>query len=461
MSLTNDAELRELFTQEMGERVEALVVGARAMVDGSLTEEVAGTMFREGHTVKGTSRVMGYEAISRAGKELEDWWRRVHKGEHEGDPALGELLGALAASVISAIDADPDEGSGELIAALGRLAKYSDVPAGHEPAEEVAFAATKQDSKRDEMDGPVMAPSDLGGLLSALDTWASAETARVNVANLYRLINSVAAVDVETKGLRAMLLGLADTVPADSETRSRINDFAEAVEAVERSIRSSRDQALSLAAVELKQIANTYPQLVRYLGRKVGKEIRFEIVGDESSVDRQVLERLADPIRQLLVNAIEHGIETPNEREEAGKPPTATLSIIAAVKDHRMEVVIEDDGRGVNWEAVHRTAVRRGLLLAGEEPDAEALRSLLLAPGFSTALSASELVGDGSGLTAVAEAIESLHGSFIFETEPGTGTRVTLAVPTSRALQDWSELPGSSGESQRSQSWTASSLETT
>ena len=144
MSLTNDAELRELFTQEMGERVEALVVGARAMVDGSLTEEVAGTMFREGHTVKGTSRVMGYEAISRAGKELEDWWRRVHKGEHEGDPALGELLGALAASVISAIDADPDEGSGELIAALGRLAKYSDVPAGHEPAEEVAFAATKQ-----------------------------------------------------------------------------------------------------------------------------------------------------------------------------------------------------------------------------------------------------------------------------------------------------------------------------
>ncbi len=175
---------------------------------------------------------------------------------------------------------------------------------------------------------------------------------------------------------------------------------------------------------------------MRYLAKKTGKEIRFELVGDDASVDRQVLERLADPLRQLIVNAIEHGIETADERERSGKTRTATLALRAAVKDHRLEVVVEDDGRGVDWGAVHRTAVRRGLLPADREPEQESLRSLLFAPGFSTAAAPSELVGDGSGLTAVAGAIEALHGSIRFETEPGQGTRITLATPTSRALQD-------------------------
>lgn len=413
------------------------------MRSDSLNDEITSTMFREGHTIKGTARVMGFEAISRAGVMLESAWRDIKQGEMKPSVELATALEDLASAALGAVGSPPDEGSGELIGAMARLHRYlnaHDEPSGDDsgqPSVESGAEATDQQhgpTSSDRADVPET--SDLGGLLGALDNWASAEAARVNAANLYRLINTVAAVGVETAGLHDFLLELADSLSRSPEAHAKVTRLAQAMASLARSVETAKDQALSLASVQLKEITNTYPQLLRYLAKKVGKEIRFELVGDDESVDRQVLERIADPLRQLLVNAVEHGIELPEEREAAGKTPTATLAVRAQVKDHRLEIVIEDDGRGVDWGAVHRTAVRRGLLPKDEDPNPDALRSLLFAPGFSTVMSPSELVGDGSGLTAVAAAIEALHGSFRFETEPGVGTTVTLAVPTSRALQD-------------------------
>ncbi len=461
MSLTSDVELQELFRQEIGERVARLRDGARAMISGDLDDELSGSMYREGHTIKGTARVMGYEAISRAGQFLEATWREVSHGEHSGSAALGEALIDLSDAILGSVGADATDGTPQLresLATVSRLAAAGfDAPIEAAPMDEPRAPIDDREGptdgqhpgadrppaplRRTQPDGtapamPAADSADLGGLLSALDTWASQEVARVNAANLYRLINTVAAVGVETEGLRDLLLDLADTVPPDSATYQQVTRLGNALESVVRSVSAAKDQALTLASAQLGEITNTFAQLVRYLAKKTGKEIRFELVGDDASIDRQVLERLADPLRQLIVNAIEHGIETADEREETGKPRTATLALRAAVKDHRLEVVVEDDGRGVDWGAVHRTAVRRGLLPADRPPEQESLRSLLFAPGFSTATTPSELVGDGSGLTAVAGAIEALHGSIRFETEPGKGTRITLATPTSRALQD-------------------------
>jgi len=148
-----------------------------------------------------------------------------------------------------------------------------------------------------------------------------------------------------------------------------------------------------------------------------------------------VLEGLGDPLRQLLVNAIEHGIEPVEEREAQGKPPTATLAVRFEAVDHRLVVVVEDDGSGIDWAAVRAAAVQRDLLPEGVFADMETLRSLLFAPNFSTA-APSELVGDGMGLNMVAAAVESLQGTIVIESESGSGTRVVITVPTSRALQD-------------------------
>jgi chemotaxis protein histidine kinase CheA len=443
LSFSDDAELRELFRQEVDERVTRLVEGARQLAAGDIPSDAAGAMFREGHTIKGTGRVMGFVAISRAGQALEQVWRQLQHGDRASTPALASALERLAAAIPGALESEPDDGGPELKQALGALNEVlnngqapdepapetAPQPAAGGPAEQVPAQEAPEPSTGDET-------LELGGLLGALDTWASEEMTRVNAAQMYRLINTVASLDLHAQALRSMIVEVADAVEAAGGGDQTVQRIAGAVAALEQSVRRAREYALHLAAAQLRDVTDTFPQLVNYLAKKTGKEVRFELVGDDSAVDRQIVERLGDPLRQLIVNAIEHGIETPAARTAAGKPSTATLAVRAAIKDHRMEIVVEDDGRGVDFEAVHRIARRRGLLPGDAEFDEGAARALLFAPGFSTADAESELVGDGNGLTMVAERIEDLHGSLDLETTPGRGTRITIAVPTSRALQD-------------------------
>ena len=207
------------------------------------------------------------------------------------------------------------------------------------------------------------------------------------------------------------------------------------VQSADKALLDLQTRAVDLAAAPLSDITATFTQLVRYVSRRAGKEVRFEIVGDDHPVDRQVLERLSDPLRHLVVNAVQHGIETPEERQASGKPRTATLLLHAAVHDHRLSIVIEDDGRGVDWSSVRHTALRRGLVSAAAAEDLDTLRSVLFSPNFSTA-QPSEMIGDGQGLATVATAVEALHGTVVLESRAGEGTKGTITVPTSRALQD-------------------------
>jgi len=417
MSFDHDPELRELFREEVSQRVAELVEGARQMQQGPVSNDVAGSMFREGHTIKGTSRVMGVEGISRAGQALETVWRQVQHGDVGGNPALGKALEDVAAAIPAAYDSASDDALNEALARLNDVLgdpgdKKSVAIVPEAPAEQAGLSES----------------GELGGLLGALDTWASEETVWVNSAEMYRLINSVAALGVYASALHGMVLDLEDSHEAQR--------LSEAVKSIERTIDSAKLAGLSLASAQLREATNSFPQLVAYLAKKTGKEVRFELVGDEETVDRQILDRVGDALRQLIVNAVEHGIESPEDRAAAGKQRTATLAIRACKKDNRLEVTVEDDGGGVDWGTVHRTAVRQGLLPDNGQVEEGALRALLFAPGFSTASQPSELVGDGSGLTMVASAVEELRGSIDLETEPGSGTSVTLVVPTSRALQD-------------------------
>lgn len=424
MPFSNDAELLELFRAEISERAARLVEGARACAGGAAIEKSrANDLYREGHTVKGTARMMGFTAISDAGKLLEETWKGVHDGEVTMTPTLAGALAQLAAGLEAAVDADPDQGPPVLAEALrtARLAVGGQGPrdgSGSRPQRPVENA-------------------DLGGLLGSIDAWAFGENVRVNAASLFRLINEVCSLRVDAGALASLVDELTASLGDPDATVSGLARLSDSVAAAEKTLEGLQTRALDLASSPLSEITNTYPQLVRYLARKAGKEIRFELVGDHFAVDRLILDGLSDPLRQLLVNAVEHGVEPASERVAAGKAPTATLSLRASVDQHRLRLVVEDDGRGVDWDGVRTSAIRRGLLPARrpDEDDRKALHALLFTTGFTTALP-SELVGDGSGLAKVAAAAESLRGSVVLESEPGRGTRVTITVPTSRSLQD-------------------------
>ncbi len=426
MPFSDDAELLQLFRSEISERAARLVEGARAGAAGADIEKSrANDLYREGHTVKGTARMMGFTAIADAGKLLEETWKGVHDGEVTMTPSLAGALANLAAGLEAAVDADPRQGPPALAEAL-RSARLAVGNGGADAKTETASRPRR-----------AVENADLGGLLGSIDAWAFGENVRVNAASLFRLINEVCSLRVDAGALADLVDEVTASLGDGDATASGLARLADSVAAAEKTLEDLQSRALDLASSPLSEITNTYPQLVRYLARKAGKEIRFELVGDHHAVDRLVLDGLSDPLRQLLVNAVEHGVETAAERVAAGKAPTATLSLRAMVDQHRLRLVVEDDGRGVDWEAVRTSAIRRGLLPARrpEGDDLKALHALLFSPGFTTALP-SELVGDGSGLATVAAAAESLRGSVILESEPGQGTRVTITVPTSRSLQD-------------------------
>ncbi|MDH3425690.1 MAG: response regulator [Acidimicrobiia bacterium] len=430
MSFEGDAELRQLFGEEMAERVERLIEGARAMRSDDLTDDLTSTMFREGHTIKGTARVMGFDDVSRAGQMIETVFQQVQHGDIQPSAGLADAVEYLASAIVAELQDESGTG-GSLARAINSFNDalgqgFSSHPSDDPPVTQL-FDSDSEPVVEPERGGVV----ELGGLLGALDTWASEDVVRVNAAEMFRLINTVASLGVHAQGIHRLIVEVAGSGADPAETLR----LEEALKSMESTVDAARESAVALASAQLHEVTNTFPQLVNYLSKKTGKEVRFELVGDEESVDRQILAKLADPLRQLIVNAIEHGVETPAGRQEAGKPPTATLLMKASVKEHRLEVVVQDDGAGVDWPTVQRIAERRGLLPEGPS-DEGALRSLLFAPGFSTATQPSELVGDGTGLTAVAQAVEELRGSLTFETEPGQGTRITVAVPTSRALQD-------------------------
>jgi two-component system chemotaxis sensor kinase CheA len=428
VAFNDDAELRQLFVSEVQERAERLVAGARQMADGPIDRDVAHDLYREGHTIKGTARMMGFVALSDAGRLLEETWKGVVDGDVRQSTALGESLAWLSEALLPSIDADPELGPAALADAIRAVRRAlggedPEPPAGGVPEGVAAIEASVREG------------SDLGGLVGTLDSTAFGEKVRVDAAGLYRLINGLCSLRVDADAMGGLLSGLTADIDGGDPACERLSVLSASAASIQKAILDLQGQAVDLAAVPLSEITNTLPQLVRYLARRADKEVRFELVGDEHAVDRQVLDTLGDSLRQLLVNAIEHGIEPVSERLSAGKPPTATLAMRARVVDHKLEVVVTDDGRGVDWAAVRRGAIRRGLLPPGQDADVTALKALLFSSNFSTALPG-ELVGDGNGLAELAAAVESLHGTLSFETTEGEGTTVRLVVPTSRALQD-------------------------
>ena len=430
----DDVELRELFHSEVTERSERLINGARAYADEP-SVDLARDMHREGHTIKGIARMMGFSALRDAGKLLEETWRGIHEGEIAVTDGLARAVEGLSAELLPAADAHSQAGTPGLADAVRavrrelRIEEPDPDDAAGEPRLPEGVAGLPVNAGRGLEGG------DLGGLLGSIDQRAFGENVRVNAASLFRLINGICSLRVDTEALSKLLEELTGDLGDPAVRDASLARLGGSLAAAEKAVLDLQSRAIDLAATPLAEVTNTYPQLIKYLARKANKEIRFELVGDQLTIDRQVLECLSDPLRQLLVNAVEHGIEPAAERIAAGKTPTATLALRVFVEDQRMTIMVEDDGRGVDWDAVRRTALQRGLVAQRADDDIEALRAVLFSPNFSTA-SPSELVGDGNGLAMVAEAVEALHGSLRLETEPGVGTTVLLTVPTSRALQD-------------------------
>ncbi|MBR0550975.1 chemotaxis protein CheA [Stakelama marina] len=207
-------------------------------------------------------------------------------------------------------------------------------------------------------------------------------------------------------------------------------------EELERLIGGLRDTSMGIRMVPIGSLFGRFRRLVSDLSRSLGKEIEFVTSGEETELDKTVIERLADPLVHLIRNAVDHGLENPDARVAAGKPAAGTVRLAAIYSGAEVTVTLTDDGAGLNAARIRQKAEENGIISPDAEMRDEEIYPLIFAPGFSTAAEVTELSGRGVGMDVVKQTIEALRGTIDLTSEPGRGTTITLRLPLTLAIID-------------------------
>ncbi len=258
------------------------------------------------------------------------------------------------------------------------------------------------------------------------------ETIRIDIERVSTLMNLVGELVLD----RNRIVKLTSRFRSNCEDIDAIEELNEAIAGMSRSVSDLQEVVMKLRMQPVKRIFSKFPRIVRDLAKKVGKKINLELEGEDTEIDRSILNQLEDPLIHLVRNAIDHGIEPPEERVAKGKPEYGTIILSALQEGDRIIVSIEDDGRGIDPEKVKKKAIEKGLIKpeqAEQMSDKEAYE-LIFMPGFSTVEQVSDLSGRGVGMDVVANVIHSLRGSIEVESELGRGTKITMKLPLTVAI---------------------------
>jgi two-component system chemotaxis sensor kinase CheA len=217
------------------------------------------------------------------------------------------------------------------------------------------------------------------------------------------------------------------------ETHDRLK---ECVATLERCIRELHERTLSVRMLPVGTIFSRFDRLVHDLAQKTGKKVALIASGQDTEVDRGVLEMLGDPLTHLIRNSADHGIETPAARASAGKPETGTISLSAAHLAGSILLEIEDDGAGLDLARIREKAIAKGLISATAELSDDQIRALIFEPGFSTRSEVSDISGRGVGMDVVKRNVAALNGTITVASELGRGTSVKILLPLTLAIMD-------------------------
>ncbi len=259
------------------------------------------------------------------------------------------------------------------------------------------------------------------------------QTIRIEVSRLETLLNLVGELVLQKNRVGALSRRVTDDDHVCADTREAMTQASSDLDRVTGDIQLA---VMRARLQSLERLFGKYPRLIRDLSRKTEKKIRLEIEGAETEVDKSVIEELGDPLVHLLRNSADHGIETPEERLDAGKPEEGVIRLSAAQEGDCALVRIIDDGRGLPRERIVEKAIERGLTTADEAAhlsDREVFR-FILAAGFSTAAAVSDLSGRGVGMDVVRTNIEKLKGTIDVDSVEGQGTTISIRIPLTVAI---------------------------
>lgn len=250
------------------------------------------------------------------------------------------------------------------------------------------------------------------------------QTVRVDIDRLDSLMNLV--------GELVMHKGRLEQIGASS----KIGELNETIEQIDRISTDLQSVVMKVRMVPVEQVFNRFPRMVRDLAKDLNKEVDFLMEGKETELDRTVIDEIGDPLVHLLRNAIDHAIESPQERLKAGKPQKGTVMLRARHEGNNVYIEVEDDGAGINVKRVLEKGVEKGLIMAkeAEQMNIDDAIALLFSSGFSTARNVTDVSGRGVGLDVVKTKIESLSGEIFVDSRPGKGTRFRIKLPLTLAI---------------------------
>ncbi len=454
-------EIIDEFVVESEESLESLDQMFVALEKDPGNKDLLNEIFRCAHTIKGASGFLGFQRLVEVAHLTEDVLNKLRKGELDLRPEIMDaVLKAMdiikemlcnikstreegispSVEFIRSILEEDSPGGPEKPPGEGREESGTDAgsrspgPTPGEGVEEVASLGSRIKSEKDGPEGPGQASEvkKPGGAASRVLHREREHNIRVDISKLDDVLNLVGELVLSRN--RLMRLG---TQLADCGASEEIVSHTE--EAIGQLDLVTSDLQLAVMKMRMQPIAkvfNKFPRMVRDLARNSAKEIDLRLSGEETELDKTVIEEIGDPLIHLIRNSADHGIEPPDEREAAGKPRVGTISLSAMQEGQNIVVCVEDDGKGIDPEKIRETAVKKGIITAEEAARLERkdVFDLIFRPGFSTAKTVSDISGRGVGMDVVKTGISNINGMINIDSTPGKGTRILLRLPLTLAI---------------------------
>ncbi|HEY6880073.1 MAG TPA: chemotaxis protein CheA, partial [Polyangiales bacterium] len=492
--MTLEEQLRELFVEEAGDALRDFEQSLLLLESLPDDPELVAKLFRNVHTLKGNSRILGFSTIETFAHELESLLDALRQQDLMVDSRLADVLlrclDVLKELVIEVGGGAQHNSEGYRAAAeavastLKQLASPGGLRASVEVPEEPTRVSLAAAMYRTNPHPPSVRPPESTlkipslnpppGSLRPATVIASnppppppavqpiAPAPVVQTVNAETLIaeeplapkprsRTKAAPDAESNSVRVPIDKLDRLINLTGEvviaqsiiaelvtdlTPERLGVLQEVVAQMDRHCRELQERMLGARMLPLRNVFTRFHRLVRDLAGSTGKALRLEVSGEETELDKTVIEKISDPLTHLIRNAVDHGIEPPGQRVSAGKPEQACVRLEAYQKGGNIFIEVADDGRGINRERVLNKAIEQGLIKPGTVLSDDEVYQLIFLPGFSTAEKVTEISGRGVGMDVVKRNVEALKGTIVIHSEPGKGTVFRVKLPLTLAILD-------------------------
>lgn len=260
------------------------------------------------------------------------------------------------------------------------------------------------------------------------NTDPSTTSIRVGIDKVDSLINMVGELVIT----QAMLSQIGE----QEITESSIAALQEGLAQLAHNTRDLQENVMRIRMLPISFVFSRFPRLVRDISQKLNKQVELKLIGEQTELDKTVMEKLSDPMVHLVRNSLDHGLETPEERIAQGKDPVGTVTLNAFHQGGNIVIEIMDDGKGLDTEKIRNKAIQNGLIQEQDELTVDEINELIFMPGFSTADNVSEISGRGVGMDVVRKNIQALNGSVEVSSEAGVGSTFTIRLPLTLAILD-------------------------